>query len=64
MGSGREKEGVVYGRECWKASLNKKMVVWAGGRKGRLVGGIHKGLVERAGGGERAGSGRELGKLV
>lgn len=65
MGSGREREGVVDGREYWKArSLNKKIVVWAGGCKGRLVGGIHKGLVERAGGGEGAGSGRELGKLL
>lgn len=55
MGSGREREGVVDGREYWKA-------VWVGGCKGRLVGGIHKGLVERAG--EGAGSGRELGKLL
>lgn len=51
--------------EYWKANLNKKIVVRSGGcNKGRLVGGIHKGLVERAGGGDGAGSGRELGKLV
>lgn len=49
--------------EYWKASLNKKIVVRSGGCKGRLVGGIHKWLVERAGG-EGAGSGRVLEKLV